>query len=394
MAFAEAHAAGMLVGGRYQLVELAGQGGMADVWRANLVGAQGFHRPVALKRIRKHLVHRPEHRAMFVQEARLTAQLDHPNIVQVHDFGEDEWGLYLAMEWVEGITLRQLIELRASLGQFSSPSLIAAIGIETLAALSAAHGNEVLDASGRRVAAPIIHRDVSPSNVLLSERGVVKLADFGLARAASRAGTGGGHTPVGVVKGKVAYLAPEVLRGGLATAQSDVYSCAVVLWEAMCGRRMYLGCDDYEVAIARARGAVAPAISTLRPDVPRGLGEAIDRGLARDPRDRYPTAIAFAWELSDVLRTIPERTDRTVLTREVQALADLRRQRQLDGPPSHTLVDPPAVTTPSDGVAWPEVALAPTGGTDGPPSSLPPASENSGALAIPLVTPAGRTKAM
>jgi serine/threonine-protein kinase len=327
----QGHAAGTLVGGRYRLVELAGLGGMAEVWRAEIDGLDGFHKRVAVKRILPHLGALSEHRAMFAQEAQLTATLDHPNVVQIYDFGEDKSGLYIAMEWVEGITLHNLAALSSERGVKLSPALAAAIVIEVLRGLEAAHENFEILADGTTRAVPIIHRDISPSNVLLSVRGVVKLADFGLARALHRTAVAG-VTPAGVVKGKLAYMAPEILRGKPASPRSDLYSCGVVLWETICARRLFA--NEREAITLVLNGTPVPAVRDVRPDVPAALAETIDRSLAPDPEKRFESASAFARALSDVLRTIPERTDTSRLARDFVNATVAWRARDRDVAPS------------------------------------------------------------
>ena len=305
---------GQLVGGRYRLIEIAGAGGMAEVWRADLEGIEGFRRTVAIKRILKHLSVSKEHRQMFVQEARLTATLDHPNVVTVYDFGEDAAGLYLVLEWVEGLTVRDLIQLLNEHGQRPSAALGTAIGIEVLRALEAAHENTITMPDGNEQPAPIIHRDVSPSNVLLSVKGVTKLADFGLARAMHSSITS--MTPAGIVKGKLAYMAPEILRGKPAAAQTDVYSTGVLLWELLSCKRLYHG--EGEVITALLANKRPASIMTHRPDLPPSLGAAIDRALESDPEVRFKSAGEFARALADVLRTVNERTDRSRLAKEMR----------------------------------------------------------------------------
>lgn len=305
---------GDVVGGRYRLIELAGAGGMAEVWRAELEGIEGFRRTVAVKRILKHLSVSKEHREMFVQEAKLTATLDHPNIVHVYDFGEDGAGLFLVLEWVEGLTARDLIQLLNEYGQKPSAALATAIGIETLKGLEAAHENTITLADGSESLAPIIHRDVSPSNVLLSVRGVTKLADFGLARAMHSSISS--MTPAGIVKGKLAYMAPEILRGKPASGQTDVYSTGVLLWELLSCKRLYQG--EGEVITALMQNKRPASIGVHRPDLPASLTAAVDRALEPDPEVRFKSAGEFARALSDVLRTVPERTDRARLAKEMR----------------------------------------------------------------------------
>jgi|LNFM01.1.fsa_nt_gb serine/threonine protein kinase len=287
---------------------------MAEVWRAELEGIEGFRRTVAVKRILKHLSVSKEHRQMFVQEAKLTATLDHPNIVHVYDFGEDNAGLFLVLEWVEGLTARDLIQLLNEYGQKPSAALATAIGIEVLKGLEAAHENALTLDDGSEQNAPIIHRDVSPSNVLLSVRGVTKLADFGLARAMHSSISS--MTPAGIVKGKLAYMAPEILRGKPASAQTDVYSTGVLLWELLSCKRLFQG--EGEVITALMQNKRPSSIAVHRPDLPAALSAAVDRALDPDMDTRFRSAGDFARALSDVLRTVPERTDRARLAKEMR----------------------------------------------------------------------------
>ena len=172
-----------LLGGKYEVMELAGEGGMAKVYRGQTHGAAGFTRPVAIKRVLAPLSQNPVFLKMFVEEARVVSELDHPNIAQIHDFDRDRSGeYYLVLEWVEGLTLAEWRQGYQEHGNHTPWTLTAAIGIEVLAALHAAHAHT--DAEGRP--APIFHRDVTPQNVMVSNCGVVKLTDFGLARAMDR----------------------------------------------------------------------------------------------------------------------------------------------------------------------------------------------------------------
>jgi serine/threonine protein kinase len=306
----------MILGGRYRLLTLAGRGGMAEVWRAEVLGAAGFRRTVAIKRVLPELANTASFQQMFVEEARVMSLLSHPNIVQVFDFDEDPSGFYLALEWVEGTTLRELADLWISTGRQPSCALVAAIGIEVLRALEAAHSHEVQQADGSRMPAPIIHRDVSPSNVLLSRSGVVKLTDFGLARAFDRARI----TPPDVVKGKIAYLPPEQVRGPGLTVRSDLYSVGVMLWELCCGRRMYQGLTDADIVQSLLRRLSHPPVRSFRAEVPESLAQAIDCALSAEPEKRFASAAEFARALSDGLRLIPERTDATRLGQEVRQM--------------------------------------------------------------------------
>lgn len=301
--------AGRVLAGRYQLVEKSGEGGMADVWRAVTRGTAGFIRPVGVKRIKGALSHNPEFVQMFVEEARVGASLDHPHVVQLHDFGTDEWGsYYLVMEWIEGVDLGRWSKSHIDAGWHTPWHLTAAIGIEALKGLHAAH--QRTDPWGRP--APAYHRDVTPGNVLIGLNGIVKLADFGLARAMDRAKI----TRPEHLKGKVAYLAPETIDDADPSPQSDLFSLGVVLWEVLAGRRLFYR----ETDVASLKAVMAcdiPRLDELRPDLPPELSQAVHRALERDPQERYHTAREMARALARVLRRVAEPTDAEPLGQSV-----------------------------------------------------------------------------
>lgn len=300
---------GQVLDGKYELIEAVGRGGMAIVWRAETRGAAGFRRPVAVKRIEQGFKGYPEIEAMFVEEARVGAALRHPNIVQIHDFGVDEQGEhYLVSEWVEGIHLGDYVRSFAGLDQPTPWPLIAAIGVEVLRALEAAHSRR--DRQGRL--APILHRDVSPPNILLDVHGVVKLADFGMARAMDRGRT----TQPDMVKGKLSYLAPEMVLGMGPSVQSDLFGLGVVLWEALTAERLFDARTDAEV-IDKLRDARVPLLSMRRPDLPMGLTSVVHRVLEREPKRRYASAREMMAALVRELRVLPGSTDSTSLGRSV-----------------------------------------------------------------------------
>ena len=267
---------------------------MATVYKARIRGAAGFQRPVAVKHIK------PEYRAlknyidMFIEEARVGSELAHPNIVQVHDFCGEAGSYYLVMEWVEGIDLGALIQIYRD-GKRDVPwPLAVAIAIGTLQGLGAAHDRVAPDGTP----APVIHRDVSPHNILLGVNGAVKLSDFGLARARDRAGS---LTAPGTVKGKLSYLAPEVTFGKPNTVQSDLFGVGSVLWETLTGDRLFDGRTDIEI-FKKIRACQVPPIAERRPDVPPALAAVLDTSLAADPANRFATAEEFTRALSQVMK--------------------------------------------------------------------------------------------
>ncbi|HEY0482000.1 MAG TPA: serine/threonine-protein kinase [Kofleriaceae bacterium] len=285
---------GRLIDGKYQLVSLAGEGGMASVYKAVVRGAAGFQRTVAVKHIK------PEYRAlknyidMFIEEARVGSELAHPNIVQVHDFCSEAGSYYLIMEWVEGIDLGALIKVNRDNVRDVPWPVAATIAIGTLRGLGAAHDRVGPDGTP----APVIHRDVSPHNVLLGLNGAVKLSDFGLARARDRAAS---LTAPGTVKGKLSYLAPEVTFGKPNTVQSDLFGVGSVLWETLTGDRLFDGKNDIEI-FKKIRACQIPSIQTRRKDVPASLAAILETALSADPQNRYATADEFAHALDQVVK--------------------------------------------------------------------------------------------
>jgi eukaryotic-like serine/threonine-protein kinase len=302
LASARAMQAGTIIGGRYELVEPVGEGGMSTVWYGVARSSVVFTRPLAIKVMKRTFSAVQPHLAMFLEEARIGAELQHPHLVQVVDFlaeaavpGAGPGVSYcLVMEWIEGIDLRSLIRTLARLERPLPWGLVAHVGIGVLRGLAAAHERKLYDGT----AAPVIHRDVSPQNVLLGLNGAIKLGDFGMARAKDR----GTHlTAPGIVKGTVSYLAPEVLLGKPPTAQSDLFSLGCTLWEALAGERLFDARTDAAVVDAIRNGRIRP-LEDERPDLPPRLAAAVHRALAVDPQQRFPSARALIQELGEILR--------------------------------------------------------------------------------------------
>jgi serine/threonine-protein kinase len=286
---------------------------MAIVWRGVLTGADGFRRAVAIKRIDPLCRGFVEVLEMFVEEARVGGLLQHPNIVQVYDFGADESGdRYLVTELVRGLHFGKWLLALQARSEALPWDLITAVAVEVLRALDAAH--EYADPSGRRT--PILHRDVTPGNILIDMSGVVKLADFGLARATDR----GAITRPNIVKGKLSYLAPELLLGGPPSVATDLFSLGVVLWEALAGRRLFQAESDVEV-VELIKHARVPVLSHESRAIPFRLCAAVHRALERDPLRRFSSAREMLESLTEVLRVLPRSVDSRALSEHLRGLS-------------------------------------------------------------------------
>lgn len=284
-----------LLAGKYRMVEPIGQGAMAVVWRAELPGPGGKPRSVAVKKMKIGLVGGHDYIAMFMEEARVGAELRHPNIVQVFDLVRDSEGVYcLIMEWVPGIDLRGVLGWRRDIGKPLPWELVTFIGIQGLQGMTAAH--ERIASSG--TAAPVVHRDISPSNILLSDNGAVKIADFGLARALDRVRS---LTGPGIIKGKLAYIAPEIAHGQPASPRSDLFAMGCVLWEALAGHPLYEGQNDLAM-FQQVQAANIRPLREERADLPKDLAEIVHQALEPKPERRFASARAMATALGLVLK--------------------------------------------------------------------------------------------
>jgi serine/threonine protein kinase len=292
---------GLIVGSRYELLEVAGRGGMADVWRGRVRGDVGFVRDIAIKQMHGSLALQPQYVAMFVEEARVGSALRSPNISEVHDFVHDGGNYYMVQEWIEGVDLGSWVKWHAARNEPTRWELVAAVAVGILRGLAAAH--ERVDPEGRSL--PIVHRDVSPHNVLLTTRGMVKLIDFGLAFAPDR---GQETTEPGIVKGKMSYLAPEIVTGGLPSPASDQFACGSVLWEALVGRKLFDGKTDYET-YCRLRDCMTEPLRSHRPDVPPAFAQIIHRALTSEVDDRFPSAREMARQIGTALKKVQLRKD-------------------------------------------------------------------------------------
>jgi eukaryotic-like serine/threonine-protein kinase len=340
---------GYVVAGRYELLDVAGRGGMADVWRGRVRGDAGFSRPIAIKQMHASLAEQPAYVKMFVEEARVGASFESANVAEVHDFITENGHYFMVLEWIEGIDLGSWIRWHLARNEPPRWELVAAIGVGILRGLASAH--ERTDAAG--VVQPVVHRDVSPHNVLLTTSGVVKLIDFGLSLATDRAEE---TTEPGVVKGKMSYLAPEIVAGGRPTPLSDVFACGSVLWETLVGRKLFDGRTDYETYV-KLRDCVVQPLKPVRPDVPAQFSSIIQRALTASPAQRFPSAREMARQVGTALKKVQLRRDlHTVLARSVaEARTDLGLAGRTGDPSTTTPVADlvPDELTPPAGIAFP-----------------------------------------
>ncbi|MGZ3460262.1 MAG: protein kinase domain-containing protein, partial [Archangium sp.] len=265
--------------GKYVVKSMLAEGGMAEIYLAASTGPEGFAKEVVIKRVRSFLSKDEGFVQMFIAEARLASGLNHANVVQIFDFDKHEDSYYLAMEYVYGCSLWDLRKRCREKGVRVPPVLVAHIGAQVAAGLHCAHRLKSPDGELLH----LVHRDVTPHNVLLSFDGAVKLTDFGIAKASNKL------TQPGVLKGKFAYMSPEQARGEPVDARTDVFALGVVLWEMLTGGRLFDGESDIAVLRAVQESAIArPA--RLNPDVPEDLDEVVCTALERDPEARYQSA--------------------------------------------------------------------------------------------------------
>jgi serine/threonine-protein kinase len=298
--------------GRYILYDAIASGGMGSVHLGRLVGTAGFSRTVAIKKLHPHLAGEREFVAMLLDEARLVSRIRHPNVVPTLDVLVEGGEVFLVMEYVHGESVSALTRPPKNVPRDPvPPPLACAIAASILHGLHAAHEAE----SERGEPLHIVHRDVSPQNVIVGVDGAARLIDFGVAKAAVRLQS----TKTGAIKGKLAYMAPEQLRGGTVTRSVDIYGASIVLWEMLTGRSLFKAGNEAETVERVLTGLVSPP-SQYAHGLPKGLDELVLRGLERTPASRFATAeemaiaierttaLAPASELGDWTRTRAEAT--------------------------------------------------------------------------------------
>jgi serine/threonine-protein kinase len=344
---------------RYELMGEIASGGMATVYLARLLGMGGFQRFVAMKRLHPHLASEKEFVEMFLDEARIAARIHHPNVVPILEVGASSLGYYLVMEYVEGDTLARLLARSASSGKRLPVPIALRIALDMLSGLHAAH--ELRDDSNEPV--NLVHRDVSPQNVLVGQDGIARITDFGVARAASRLTA----TRVGQLKGKIAYMAPEQAAGAeIVDRRADVFSAGTVIWEALAHRRLFKA-ENEAATLSRVITEVVPLLHEVAPEVSPEVSAVVMRSLEREPDRRYATCAMFA----DALEAAADARNGVATPKELAAYVnevmghDILQQRD-------------AVR------AW-LAQSEPTGATvpELPPGVLPSSSVSAAAMALP-----------
>jgi serine/threonine-protein kinase len=325
--------------GRYRVHKRLGSGGMAEVFLAEVTGPAQFHKLVVLKRLRPALARELQFRAMFLEEARLAARFHHPNVVQTYEVGEDQGTIFIAMEHLDGCTLSHLAEkASASTAPSVAPALWIRIARDALVGLSYLH--RLADYCGKPLS--IVHRDVSPDNIVVTDEGHIKILDFGVAKASWPRGV---QTLTGMIKGKLAYMPPEQALGEPVDARADVFAMGVVLWELFASRRLHP---------TRQRGHTvhsllfepAPSLAEV-PGLDPTIATAVAKAVARQKEDRFSTADEMRGALDGYLARCDARGEHVDVAESVHALvaeerAAWRRELSdllcpLDEPPPSTV---------------------------------------------------------
>lgn len=310
--------------GHYRLLDRIAIGGMAEVWKARMSGVEGFQKTVAIKKILPQMTDNADFIGMFIDEAKLAAQLNHPNITHIYDLGKIERDYYIAMEYVEGRNLRDVLNQARSKGMALPVALAVLIASRLASALDYAHRKRDFD--DREL--ELVHRDVSPQNVLISYEGDIKLCDFGIVKAVTKAT----HTQMGALKGKLQYMSPEQAWGRTVDARSDIFSLGALLFEMLTGERLFAG--DNEISVLEAvRECHLRSPEEINPGLPEGLETVAFRALEKEPEDRYESAGDMHSELEAILYRLqptPNQADLGAWLRQLEdgePMDDEARQR-------------------------------------------------------------------
>ncbi|HEX8252484.1 MAG TPA: TonB family protein [Thermoanaerobaculia bacterium] len=333
--------------GQYALVEKIATGGMAEVWKARMRGVEGFQKIVAIKKILPHLSDNQDFIEMFVDEAKLAAQLNHNNIIHIYDLGKIQSSYYIAMEYIDGFDLKTILRQGQERDNPLNVELALFIASKIASALDYAHRKK--DFEEKEMG--LVHRDVSPQNVLISQEGDIKLCDFGIAKAASKAS----HTQAGALKGKLQYMAPEQAWGRNIDRRSDIFALATVLFEMLTGRKLFTGDNELSI-LEQVREAQVQPPSLYNDEVTPEIDKIVIKALQKDPANRYQTAGEMARDLDAILysfRPTPTSADLAIYMHRLSSDEPVPSQ---DMPPFE---DAPTAAAPSSPVfAAPVIAPA------------------------------------
>jgi eukaryotic-like serine/threonine-protein kinase len=363
--------------GKYFLLERINVGGMAEVFRAKAFGVEGFERLVAVKRILPNIAEDKEFIRMFIDEAKLAVQLNHANIAQIFDLGVVDGSYYIALEHVHGRDLRAIFDRCRQLGEAMPVAQACFLVMKVCEGLDYAHNKR--DQAGREI--NLVHRDVSPQNVLVSFEGEVKLIDFGIAKAAGK----GSKTQAGILKGKFGYMSPEQVRGMPIDRRSDVFSCGIVLYELLTGERLFVGESDFST-LEKVRNVEILPPSTYNRKIPDELERIVLKALAKDVDDRYQNAIDLHDELQAFVYTAGEFYSRKDLAGQMKKTFGKEIEEETAKLESYRQLKPPSTETP------PPVLRTAANGSK-PPANTPPASASPpGGVAARKTIPPGAAK--
>ena len=327
--------------GKYYLLERINVGGMAEVFKAKAFGVEGFERLVAVKKILPAVAEDDEFIRMFIDEAKIAVQLNHANIAQIFDLGMADGAYYIALEYVPGKDLRTIYEGARKYRRPISISQACFCTLKVCEGLDYAHNKR--DAQGR--ALHIVHRDVSPQNVLISYEGEVKIIDFGIAKAAGRAS----RTKAGILKGKFGYMSPEQVRGLPLDRRSDIFSLGIILYELLTMERLFLGESDFST-LEKVRNVEILPPSTYNRNIPEDLEAVVLKALSRDPDDRYPTANDFHDALQRFLFSAVMFYSRKDLSAYMKEGFEDEIERELRSSEAYRHLPPPPPQTPASDI--------------------------------------------
>ncbi len=365
--------------GQYVLVERIATGGMAEVWKARMRGVEGFQKIVAIKKILPHLSDNQDFIEMFVDEAKLAAQLNHNNIIHIYDLGKIQNSYYIAMEYIDGFDLKTILRQGQERDNPLNVELALFIASKIASALDYAHRKK--DYEEKEMG--LVHRDVSPQNVLISQEGDIKLCDFGIAKAASKAS----HTQAGALKGKLQYMAPEQAWGRNIDRRSDVFALATVLFEMLTNRKLFSGDNELSI-LEQVREAQVQPPSLYNDEVTPEIDKIVLKALQKDPANRYQTAGEMARDLDQVLysfRPTPTSADLAIYMHRLSSPDAVAQEPE-------PFADEPTVTSaPSPSPAFSSPVIAPAAAVAAAaaaPASIPApmlASAPAPAVAAPPV---------